>query len=203
MDNQKNGTGTSTLMLTWSFLWMSMLSYGFWYSLDVSPLTRSTIHACLSFLLSFYSDCPVIVVSVVSSGYYLSDLHFVEKPIFFAHHLFTVYVCWYTLFNPYRKFNILNEAMIIEGSVPFLNYYVSVNGDHRVKKLLSLVVYCVAHVYFRNFRLCRLYSTMIPPLMNNGASLMNLRMFEIFIGFNYWWTFTTLRKIFNLLKKFL
>lgn len=171
-----------------------LLSYGFWYSLRIDSLHKSTIHSLVSLLFSFCGLSSNFVFAVVSSGYYLDDLRCTKNIVYIFHHIFSVYML--SLCYP-EKF--LSRVMMIEGSVPFLNYYISIDNTLILRKLISLFVYFCSHVYFRNFLLYRLYN----ELYSTSINVFNIRLIQLFILFNFWWTFTTFRKTCNLLKKFI
>lgn len=167
------------------------VSYGIWCSLWIESLHKSTVHSLVSLFFSFIGISN-FVIAVFSSGYYIDDLKYTKKGIYVCHHLFSIYML--SLCYPE---NFLSRVMIIEGSVPFLNYYISVDEKFMFRKIVSLFVYFCSHVYFRNFLLYNMYNELDLKTIES----FNMQLIQVFIFLNFWWSFTTFRKLYNLLKK--
>lgn len=184
-----------------TFVYLSSLFCWLWLNLDVSPIVRSSLHSLIAIILSKLNVTPLALTATISCGYYVADLYITNKLLYIFHHIFAIYTCWYTLAHPYNTYNILHEAMIIEGSVPFLNYYLLIDKQQTVHKTIALSIYLLTHIYFRNYLLYKMYKDLVPTLIDNGASKLNVKLFQIFIIMNIWWTCTTIQKLSSLLKQ--
>lgn len=172
---------------------LSFLSFQTWKHLRISNLSKSTIHSILT-LYVINSDIPSVIISIISTGYYLNDLSHVKSNLFIIHHLFSIIQCNTLLFYPYEKHNLLKKIMIVEASVPLLNLYICMNRDNKLKKL-TLFVYLLVHIYYRNYLILCIYTDNVPKLLRDGMPYYQVYMFQLFIAVNYYWSFTTFKKL--------
>lgn len=171
---------------------MTMYFIIFWAIVPLTPIQKSTLHSLITTAYSLgYIDVSSYVISSFSVGYYLIDLCRGLNWIYTIHHIFSVVECVLLLDEPYQSHNMFRSLMIVEGSVPFLNMYLAYN------KLFLLVIYLCSHVYFRNIMLYLIYVNKVPSLLNHGMSYYQVFAFQFFIIFNFYWTYTTAKKIKN------
>ena len=165
-----------------------------WYKLFNDPLIRSTIHSILCIVFVFISVNPLIG-SLLSCSYYISDLRVTRKPLYILHHIFSIYACWICMYSPFRDCNILEKGMMVEGSVPLLNYYMNSYDQPKNIRRKILFMYLITHIYFRNINLMLLYFNYGPLLIEKGANMFHLWIFKGFIYVNIYWTFRTIKKL--------
>lgn len=150
-----------------------------WDNLEGSRIFKSDVHTFFCTVL-IYFRVPLFFLCNLSAGYYISDLKY-TKGLFFVHHIFAIYSL---LLCSYYNLDIVRDFLIIERSVPFLNYYIKNPSSMR------LVVFLLVHVYYRNIKLLGVVLD-----CDVDFNYFNLGLLYLFVIVNYWWTFKIIKKL--------
>jgi hypothetical protein len=167
------------------FIYYSALSAIIWYTGKSKPLTRSTIHALIAFILPNFTSVPNIYTATISTGYFISDLPECRTWLYKLHHIMGIWIMWTLIQKPYTNHNIFKKVMIVEVSTPFLNYFLINKNSNRC------LIYLLAHIFCRNYMLTKIYLKYIPQFSNEGINNITLGSFCLFLLMNYWWTWRT------------
>lgn len=174
----------------------SLFNYFMWRLVPGGNLCKSTIHAGVAVLFAIYGkNIPTVAMSSFSIGYYMDDLRYTNKSLYIIHHIFSIYQCWCFSFYPYTKYSLLDKTLLVECSIPLLNLFLFMNKNNVIGKRLILLTYLIVHIYYRNYMVINIYNDYVPKLIRDGMPWYQKYLFQLFIVMNYYWTYTTFKKL--------